>query len=200
MTRSILLCLLLAFSCHLDAATLNGLIKWNELGGPPVGGAMVSAFGANQTESLPDSGSFRLTFPDKFPGEVVVLTVSKPGCEVVNFIQLEAVFLPRESDSRPLIVLLCHVGNREEMALRFYRFKGVEAVLQNYRIRLREIEEKTQGDSANLAKLRKERDEAKAAAEKMAEELARVKPGQGSETYQNAMRAYLNGNLDKALV
>jgi hypothetical protein len=64
------------------------------------------------------------------------------------------------------------------MARRFYRLKGLEAVEQDYKRRLTELEDRHQADAAALDRLGKERDQAKAAAEKPAEEFAREQPRQ----------------------
>src|SRR5262249_54815703 len=54
-------------------------------------------------------------------------------------------------------------------------------------------------DAAALAQLQKERDQAKAAADKAAEELAKNQPGQGSGLYRQAKRLFLDGKVDEAI-
>ena len=81
------------------------------------------------------------------------------------------------------------------MARGFYRLKSLEAIDETYRKKLAEV----QSADAEISKLRKERDQAKEAAEKVAEGLAKEKPGTGSELYQAAMRLFLDGKVDEAL-
>ena len=88
-------------------------------------------------------------------------------------------------------------GDREEMARRFYRLKSHEAIDETYK---KKFEEAQNATAAELAKLRQERDQAKEAAEKAAEGLAKQKPGGGSELYRTAMQLFLDGKVDEALV
>jgi tetratricopeptide (TPR) repeat protein len=85
------------------------------------------------------------------------------------------------------------------MARRLYRLKSFEAIEARYQEQVRELQAKGEATSAELGKLRQERDQAKAAAEKAAEELARVKPEEVSELYQRAMGLFLAGQVDDAL-
>ena len=83
------------------------------------------------------------------------------------------------------------------MARRFYRLKSLEAIDETYK---KKFEEAQNATAAELAKLRQERDQAKEAAEKAAEGLAKQKPGGGSELYRTAMQLFLDGKVDEALV
>jgi len=176
------------------AATLRGEVLANEKRGPPMGNVVVSAFGANTNNTGAD-GRFTLTFPNKNPGDTVKLTVSKEGYVVVNYIQLEWP-LPSHPDERPLTFLLCKEGDFEEMARRFLTLQSLEEIDKTYK---KKFEEAQNASAAELAKLRQERDQAKEAAAKAAEELAKQKPSGGSELYQTAMRLFLDGKVDQAL-
>ena len=176
------------------AAGLRGVVLANELGGPPMGNVEVSAIAGNPNNTGAD-GRFTFTFPNKKAGDTVRLIVRKEGCAVVNDIQLELT-LPADPEERPATILLCKEGDREEMARRFYRLKSLEAIEETYK---KKFEEAQNASAAELAKLRQERDQAKEAAEKAAQELAKQKPGGGSELYQTAMRLFLDGKVDQAL-
>jgi tetratricopeptide (TPR) repeat protein len=196
--RAAISLLYLLASAYVQAATLKGVILANELGGAPVPNVQITTVaGANPTASLND-GTFSLQFPGKQPGELVQLVVRKPGYVVVNDIQLRLP-LPKDPEAEPLVIFLCKEGDREEMARRFYRLKSVEAVEQFYQKRLKELEEKNQATVAALEELHRDRDQAKAAAEKTAEELARSKPVPTSEIYQQAMSLFLSGKPEEAL-
>jgi tetratricopeptide (TPR) repeat protein len=181
----------------LVGVTLKGQIVANQLGGQPLARVRVSAGGANPTESR-DDGNFTLIFPNKEPGEVVQVTVSKPGYVAVNYIQLRVV-LSKTTDPELLIVLMCKESEREEWARRFYRLKSLDAVQDAYEKRLKELEQTQSATAATVAKLREERDQAKAAAENAAEELAKLKPGETSALYAEAMSSFLKGNVEEAL-
>src|SRR6266478_5784948 len=179
-----------------QAATgLRGVVLVNELGGPPMGNVEVSAVEGNPNNTGAD-GKFTFTFPNRNPGNTVRLIVRKERYVVVNDIQLELT-LPSDPEERPAIILLCKEWDREEMARRFYRLKSLEAIDETYR---KKFEEAQNASAAELARLRQERDQAKDAAEKMAEGLAKQKPGGGSELYRTAMRLFLDGKVDQALI
>jgi hypothetical protein len=176
------------------AAVLRGVVLVNQDGGSPMENVAVSATGGNPTNTGVD-GQFTFKFPNKDPGETVLLTVRKEGYVVVNDVQLELT-LPRHPDERLAKILVCKEGDREEWAGLFYRVKSREAVEETYK---KKVKEAQNASPAELAKLGRERDQAKAAAEKPAEEFAKQKPGGGSELYRTAMRLLLEGNEDEAL-
>ncbi len=165
----------------LKGATLKGVILANELSGPPMENVGIDAISGNHTES-DLSGKFTLKFPQRQAGDTVRILVKKEGYVVVNDVQLETV-LPADADAVPLIVILATEGDREEMARRFYRLKSFDAIEETYQRKVKELEEAHQADTTALASLQKERDQAKASAEKLAEEMAKNQPGQSSELY-----------------
>ena len=184
--------------CQAQAATLKGVVLLDGVDGPGVAKVRVSAVdGANRTETDPD-GRFTLEFPQKRPGEAVRLIVGKENYEVVNDVQLEQ-SLPTDADARPLILIICRKGNREEMGRRFYRLRSFEAIEQTYRKRVQELQGTNRASAADLEKLRQERDHARDAAAKAAEDLAKDQPGKTSELYREAMRYFLDGNIEQAI-
>src|SRR6266436_6595002 len=192
----IILAMVVVVSKVRGEAALHGVVLANELGGPPMENVAVSVFGANSNTTGAD-GEFTFIFPNRNPGDTVRLTVSKKGYVVVNDIQLD-VTLPSHPEGRPpATFLLCKEDDREEMARRFYRLKSHEAANETLRTK---IEEAPNASAAQLAKFRQEGDQAKAVAETGAEEFAKQKPGGGSELYRTAMRLFLDGKVDQALV
>jgi tetratricopeptide (TPR) repeat protein len=185
-------------AAQVDATALRGLVIENELGGPPMPNVQISAVaGANPTVTHSD-GTFKLEFPKKQPGDIVQIVVSKPGYVVVNEVQLRRP-LPKDPDSEPLTILLCKEEVREEMARRFYQLKGFEAIERTYERRVAVLKKERKADAEALAKLGAERDQAKAAAEKAAEQLARLKPEQTSQLYEEATRLFLEGKVEEAI-
>ncbi len=181
-----------------DAATLKGVVLTNEVGGAPLANVEVSAAaGTNPTVS--DSlGTFTLNFPQKQPGETVKILVNQTGLVVVNDVQLELA-LPAKVDDKILTIILCKEGDREEMARRFYRLETLKVIDVTYKAKLKELGEAHQADTTALASLQKERDQAKASAEKLAGEMAKNQPGQSSELYKQAQRLFLDGKIDAAI-
>jgi tetratricopeptide (TPR) repeat protein len=176
------------------AAVLKGVVVENEVGGPPAPGVQITAAGANPTKTG-DDGQFTLAFPRMKPGDPVRLDVAKAGYVVVNDVQLEQA-LPANPDAKPLLILICRRASREEMARRYYRLRSLEAIEASYQKRLSELRSTS---SEAIAHLQQERDQARSAAEKAAEDLARAKPGQTSELYNQAMRLFLDGQVEQAL-
>ena len=190
--------LLVAEESPVEAAALKGVILENELSGPPLENVGVDAISGTNRTASDSSGKFTLRFPQRGGGEIVRVIVEKAGYVVVNDVQLQLA-IPADADAVPLIVILAKEVDREEMARRFYRLKSFEAIEETYKRRVKELEEAHQADSSSLEKLRQERDQANAAAEKAAEELAKNQPGQESELYQNAMRLFLDGQIQEAI-
>jgi tetratricopeptide (TPR) repeat protein len=173
------------------AAVFKGKLVRNEIGGMPVPGASVRAPGANPTVSRNPQGDFVLEFPAKNPGDLVTLSVAMKGMVVVNWVQLGLV-LPADPDANKLTLILALKADQEEMARRFFRLKSIEAIEANYR---HLIEEGKQDRS----QLQKQLEQAKAAAASATDELAKLRPGQASPLYEDAMRFFAVGKIDEAL-
>jgi hypothetical protein len=155
--------------------TLKGVILENELNGPPLEGVQIGAIsGANYTTSN-SSGEFTLEFPQRRPGDMVRIIVNKEGYVVVNDVQLRLA-LPADAGAAPLTVILAKEVDREEMVRRFYRLQTFDAIEETYRKKVRELEDVHRADATALANLQKERDQAKAAGEKAADQLAKESP------------------------
>src|SRR5437773_6559204 len=137
-------------------AVLRGVVLSNELGGPPMGNIEVSTLVGN-TNNTDANGKFTFSFPNKKPGDTVRLIIRKEGYVVVNDIQLERI-LPADPEERPVIILLCKEGDREEMARRFYRLKNATNIDETYK---KKLQDEQNASAAELAKLRQERDQAK---------------------------------------
>lgn len=179
---------LTAFSLK-GAAVMKGRIVLNEIGGQAVKGVTVNAPGsANQTLST-ENGTFTTEFPKLNPGDRVKLVLSHPGMEVVNWVQLAADY----KGANELKLILAKGGrDREEMAWRYFRLRSLEAVEANYRCLLGQA-------GQDGARLRRELDQAKSAVDRLAEELAKVKPGDASALYERAMRLYLEGKVTEVI-
>ena len=179
------------------AATLRGLVLANQLGGMPVVNVQIAAQGANPTQSK-SLGEFLLEFPDRQPGDLVRLIVAHPGWVVVNDVQLQRA-LPRNPKEQPLEIIVCKEGEREQWAMQFYRLKGREAAEDTYRRKLAELESRHAASAKEREQLLRDRDQALAQADELARQLASIKGEQQSDTYQSALRLFLNGQHDQAL-
>jgi tetratricopeptide (TPR) repeat protein len=196
--RLLIIILLVLAELPVDAATLKGVILANELNGPPMENVGVDAISGTNLTSSDLSGKFTLEFPQRRIGDTVRIIVKKEGYVVVNDVQLETV-LPVDADAAPLSVILAKEQDREEMARRFYRLKSSEAIETTYQQKLKVLEDEHRADAAALDNLQKERDQAKASAEKLAEEMAKNQPGQSFELYKQAQRLFLDGKIDAAI-
>lgn len=178
-------------------ATLKGVVLANEIGGPPVVGVKVTAVGVAPTESE-ENGTFTLHFPGKRPGETIQLIVNRPGYQVLNWFDLK-VTLPKDPDTQTLTLLICKEQEIEEWARRFYRLKSVETIEATYKRRVQELEETKQKDEAAMAKLREERDQAKAVTETTLNDSTYLKEGETTELYGRAMGFFSKGMVQEAL-
>jgi tetratricopeptide (TPR) repeat protein len=202
LSRLLIIVFLVLAKLPVDAATLKGVILANELSGPPIAKVGVVADGANPTTSE-DFGRFTLEFPQKNPGDPVVLIVKQEGYVVVNDVQLQLT-LPSKAEDKILTIILCKADDREEMARRFYRLKSFEAIRETYEERLTQLKKAYEHyafafEPPVFATLGWERDQAMAVADKAAEELAKNLPGQTSQLYQDAKRLFLQGKITQAL-
>ncbi len=194
---SVISCLLLVASLEIQAATLKGIVRENELSGQPMANVAISAHGASPTAS--DSfGMFTLIFPNKQPGEEVEIVLNNQGYAVANDIQMKTL-LPADPDRNILTVILCKEILRPAMAARFYRLKCDEAVNATYSRELKKLQESGKATGADLAALSEQRDRAKATGVQLAEEFSHVKPGEAPLIYQKALRLFLEGNVEQAL-
>lgn len=180
-----------------QGAVLKGTVILNEVGGAPVVGVNISASGANDTTTVA-GGKFTLRFPNMKSGEPVEVRVSRPGYVVVNWIQ-QNLNLPDESNREELTLIVCKETEREIWALSFYRLKGRDAVDEEYEQRIRKLEANNRASADQIAQLQRERDEARTAEEEMAEKFARVKPGDATDLYAQAMSLFVQGRTADAL-
>src|SRR5262249_55625557 len=155
---------------------------------------IVNSPGSNQVITLKD-GSFTLEFPQRRVGDRVHLTFRLDGYVVVNDIQLEPI-LPGDPDGSPLTILVSKPESRDEMARRFYRVKGLEAVERVYEIRMGEMKD---ANNAEISKLRSERDQARELAEKTAAELAKTRLADASGLNREALQFFLAGDVTSAV-
>jgi len=178
--------LLLTVPNPLPASTVKGVVLKDQMGGEGVADVRVSAIeGANPVLSLSD-GTFVLEFPNRQPGDTVLLIVQKPGMVVVNEFQLQLT-LPKAASAAPLILLLCRAAQRDEMTRRFHRLNNFDAIEQRYQKKFEDLQAKNQATEAAKEQLRIERDQAREAEQFAAEKLARAKLGEASELYLYAM-------------
>lgn len=180
-----------------ESGTLKGVVLANELGGRPAPHVEISAIGANPTQTGND-GIFVLTFPNKLPGDAVQIQVSKPGYAVVNFFQLRT-YLPRNSDSEPLNILISPEAETENWARKYLRIKAVEPVNEAYEAQVKELQETHRADAITIARLQRERDQAVAVAEQLADQLAKLKPQDMTDLYAKALDLFLKGDASGAL-
>jgi hypothetical protein len=185
-------------SLSADAATtLKGVIRANGMRVDPMANVPVAADGANPTTS--DSfGKFTLEFPHKNPGDPVEVIPKREGYLPVNDVQLELA-LPADFDVKTLTIILCREEVREEMARRFYQLKSFDAIEESYQKKIKELEEAHQADTTALTSLQKKRDQAKASAEELAEQMAKNHPGQSSDLYKQAQRLFLDDKIEEAI-
>lgn len=186
------------FPAH--AAVLTGVVVENHAGGPGMDNVPISVdeAGAGNSTTSKDGGKFTLNISDKRPGETVHVRVSESGYTVIDGVQPETV-LPANPEANRLTIILCPEAEREIWAGLLYRVTSDKTIEGTYQEKLRSLEQEHRADAASLTQLQQERNQAKAAAEKATEALARIPPGQGSDRYRQAQRLFLDGKLAAAI-
>ena len=111
---------------------------------------------------------------------------------VVNWVQLDVVLPADAGGMNVLTLLLAREADREEMAAEFFRLRSTPAIERQYQERLQEA-------GQDKARLLRELEQAKALASQTAQDLAKVRPGQSSPLYEEAMRLVAEGKVDEAL-
>jgi hypothetical protein len=174
MISRILVGFLLLIGAQARAATVKGTIILNEVGGRPIANVQIidSAHTGGPWASGSDGG-FTLDYPGRIPGQRVKIVVNKEGYVVVNDVQLDLA-LPADPDANPLQIIISKEADREEMARSFYRLKSNQAIEAVYQQKLKVLEEEHLADAAALTKLQQERNQARVAAEKASDQLAKT--------------------------
>jgi hypothetical protein len=109
------------------------------------------------------------------------------------------VIIPVIPDANLLTIVACRENDREKWAGLLYRVSGDKAIETTYQQKLKTLEDEHWSDAAALAQLQKERDQAKAAAEKASDQLAKNQPGQNTELYHQAKQLFLEGKIEEAI-
>ena len=180
------------------AGDLKGVVLVDDEGGPPASNVGVDATGANHTET-DQGGKFSLRFPTRKPGDSVSLTITRPGYVVVNFLDLNT-RLPSDPDVSLHKLILCTPNRRQECANRYYHLLTARAMEKSHP-RLGDNKTIARANGKDVARLRaieKRRSEAQVAADYVAAELARTKPGTTSELRQDALRLLRDGEIERA--
>ena len=199
LSRLSIIILMLLAGLPADAATLKGVVIANEMGGSGMDNVSVSVDDAGPKSTVSkDGGKFAFEFPDKKAGEVVHVRMNKEGYAVVNDVQLLDVTIPANPDAKLLTIIACREADREKWAGLLYQVTSDKAIEATYQQKLKALEDEHRADAAALVQLQKERDQAKAAAEKASEQLAKSQPGQNTELYQQAKQLFLEGKIEEA--
>jgi hypothetical protein len=109
--------------------------------------------------------------------------VSAPGLVVVNYAQLDVTLPSDPSGANVLKLILAKESDREEMARRFYRLKSMETYQQLL-----------SAASRDQAQLRKELERFRAA-DRTADDFAKLAPQQASDLQKSAMRLFASGKM-----
>ena len=87
----------------------------------------------------------------------------------------------------------------EKWRERYYKAKVFNAIDKHYTQQIADLTAQNQADAATIARLQEERDLARGAAERFAEDQARIAPDQMSDFNQRALVLFLQGDIEKAL-
>jgi len=190
----------LNIACYcLGNAILRGKVVLQNSGGKSVRGVKISAFGATHDYSK-DRGFFELIFPDKKPGDTVVLDAKKKGLEVVNRDKLNVVL--RQNPDDLVEIVMCKEGDRDRYAAEYYDI-AINAIDENFSKQVEELKKKynvnTNQLKAELIKLSEQKDAALAQVKELAEKFARVNFDNATDLNKKFFHYFNKGDIDKSL-
>jgi hypothetical protein len=208
--------------------TVSGIVRERMPRGTGIPSVQVSANPPGNPRPTASDGTFILEFPQLRPGASILIKLEKTddrnGEEyvVVNDVQLET-FLPNDP-TRVLTFIMCKKHEREEYARHFYKMGSLSSIkdaferkLASLRAEREQLEQKLNATQElavgqehellrqlhekdeTISQLQHKRSQAEAQAESISESLAAGTAGKKSERYREAMRLFLEGNVEDAL-
>lgn len=185
---------------------LNGKVNY-------LSNAQLKSSGANP--QLSDvNGKFTLVFADRPEGDMANISVVKRGYETVNGKELvQAAVIGRRS---PLKVVMCEKGTLAKNQIAYYEV-AQRSILATYQKRVNILNRKGQEKDQLIQQLEAEFNQeirtvsranelllerlkkAQQQAQELANKWVTINLDDESETYQEAFRAYLDGDIEKAL-
>lgn len=208
MSQKILFQILGLFSfCSLFGQQINGVIYYQNSGGKIAANIEVNAFGCSGVYTN-SNGLFILPCTGKKVGQKVKLIIGPENAqgkniEVVNIRQLEWLRLSDNPNDNPIEIIICHAGQRNKAALRFY---GILEQVNNkeYATKLANIEAKLAQTTleakerrillAQIDDLKKQRDEAQEQLEEQAQFIASINQDKASDLVKSAIQKIDQGN------
>lgn len=192
---------------------IKGVVSYYQTNGKPASGVEIDAFGCNKTYSL-DNGIFVLDCPSKSIGQPLRLIIGSNNnkgeqIELVNEAQLQYLFIPEDSNSSTIDLIVCYPGEKEKTALKYYNLvqnellgsisKNIQTIVKSLDNSNLEKEERTKLTN-ELNRLRIERDQAQQLAEKLSEFISSLNLPKASALVQSAVKAIESGEgTEKAL-
>ena len=184
-------------SVRLDAADLYGIVRLRTASGPPLSGVQVTGGVAGQPDTTTSAGQFHISFPFE-PGSDVTLTAGKDGYVVVSEYMLHAVLRSNPLE-HPVEILMCLPGEEAALAQDYFHIKVDRAIDSTEREKLAALHAGGNETAAELKALGDQLNHVREQGEKMATQLASIKPLESSSASQRAMTALLAGHVDDAL-
>ncbi|MEM9991626.1 MAG: hypothetical protein AAF738_07670, partial [Bacteroidota bacterium] len=190
------------FLSSLAQSQLEGLVVLQNSGNKSAFPAQVSCYGASDTDVDSERGYFRLVFDRKKPGSAVYVEIEKPGYEVVNKEDLNAVLLSA-GEVANFKIHLCPEGQWQRFADDYYQI-NLSEILDSHKQRLARLNRKYKSADAayreEFKALEEERDIAIVEAERLAEEFAKANLDDKTDRYRKAFALFAQAKLDSVLL
>lgn len=221
MRQIILFCAaLLIVQAAIAQASLRGVVTYQNTG-KRMQAIQVTARGASPaiTKATSDQeGVFKLVFPNKKPGERVILDIVARTYDLVNHARELEVVLPNNETEKEVRLVVCRKGERDQNAVDYYEistdyltksYEHKQAQLSQQVARLEAKIGQAEGDVSKLrgqlAELRKEKDELDQYyqnqldnAWQLAEDFSRIDLAQADTIYKQAFRLFKDGKIGAA--
>ena len=201
-------------------AVLEGIVTYQNTGVAQQA-IQVTARGASPVVTKASSnseGRFKLEFPDKQPGDAVVLDIANRTYELVNHARELQVVIPKAPKEKQVRLVVCKKGERDQNAVKYYEI-STQYLEESYLERQAELTTQIEllkqdiiakeGNASQLQTQVATLEQEKAAltqsyeaqlenAWTLSEDFARVDLAQANEIYQEAFGLFQDGEIEQA--
>ena len=121
-------------------AVLEGIVTYQNTGEVQQA-IQVTARGSSPVVTKASSnteGRFKLEFPDKQPGDAVVLDISNRTYDLVNHARELQVIIPKATEEKQVRLVVCKKGARDQNAVKYYKI-STQYLEESYQERQAEL-------------------------------------------------------------
>jgi len=193
-----------ALCVQLNAQVQTGLTREQNSKKKPIAGVQINFSGAVPTTS-DDSGSFRLAFQGKKPGDFIFYSeIQKQGYELVNGKELEMLKIS-STERLGVDIILAKAGRLDAAKKEYYQVSN-QALLAGFKRKKQEWQEQIKNSEISQQEfldkfkdLQEQYDRQQKLLDELAEKFAKVNFDDVSEVYREALELFKAGQVDEAI-